>query len=123
MKKITSDLKILVFFCFLVICSIFVPSNSSADDKLPLEFQAITGFPGSGIHVGYHYNDLLFLGAQSMNLKFKFEGTDDFTEIDPNTQLLMLRLSPFSGAFYLTAGPAFLDWKGNGSKTGEVADS
>ena len=73
MIKIASDLEILVCFCFLVICSIFVPSNSSADDKLPLEFQAITGFPGSGIHVGYHYNDLLFLGAQTMNLKFKHE--------------------------------------------------
>ena len=117
MKKITSDLKILVFFCFLVICSIFVPSNSSADDKLPLEFQAITGFPGSGIHVGYHYNDLLFLGAQSMNLKFKYEGTDDFTEIVAKTQLLMLRLSPFSGAFYLMAGPAFVDWRENAAVT------
>ena len=118
MKKITSDLKILVCFCFLVICSILVPSNSSADDKLPLEFQAILSFPGNGIHVGYHYNDILFLGAQSMNLKFKYEGTDDFTEIDANTQLLMLRLSPFSGAFYLTAGPAFLDWTGNGDLKG-----
>ena len=48
-----------------------------------------------------------------MNLKFKYEGTDDFTEIDANTQLLVLRLSPFSGAFYLTAGPAFLDWTEN----------
>ena len=46
-----------------------------------------------------------------MNLKFKYEGTDDFTEIDANTQLLMLRLSPFSGTFYLTAGPAFVDWR------------
>ena len=107
MKKITSDLKILVCFCFLVICSIFVPSNSSADDKLPLEFQAILIFPGNGIHVGYHYNDLLFLGAQSMNLKFKYEGTDDFTEIDANTQLLVLRLSPFSGAFYLNGWTSF----------------
>ena len=123
MRKITSDLKILVCFCFLVIGSIFVPSNSSADDKLPLEFQDITGFTGSGIHVGYHYNDLLFLGAQSMMLNFKFEGTDDFTEIDANTQLLVLRLSPFSGAFYLTARPAFLDWTENGAETGEVADS
>ena len=60
-EKITSDLKILVCFCFLVICSIFVPSNSSADDKLPLEFQAILSFPGNGIHVGYHYNDFLFI--------------------------------------------------------------
>ena len=51
-----------------------------------------------------------------MNLKFKYEGTDDFTEIDANTQLLVLRLSPFSGAFYLTAGPAFLDWTENGAK-------
>ena len=58
-----------------------------------------------------------------MNLKFKDEGTDNFTSIDANTQLLMLRLSPFSGAFYLTAGPAFLDWTENGAKTGEVADS
>ena len=58
-----------------------------------------------------------------MNLKFKYEGTDDFTGIDANTQLLVLRLSPFSGAFQLTAGPAFLDWTGNGAKTGEVAGS
>ena len=58
-----------------------------------------------------------------MNLKFKYEGTDDFTEIEANTQLLMLRLSPFSGEFSLTAGPAFLDWTENGAKTGEVADS
>ena len=35
----------------------------------------------------------------------------------------MLRLSPFSGAFYLTAGPAFLDWTENGAETGELADS
>ena len=58
-----------------------------------------------------------------MNLKFKYEGTDDFTEINANTQLLVLRLPPFTGAIYLTAGPAFLDWTENGTKTGEVADS
>ena len=55
-----------------------------------MEFQAITRFPGNGIHVGYHYNDIIFLGTQSMNLKFKYEGTDDFTETDVNTQLLVL---------------------------------
>ena len=52
-----------------------------------------------------------------MNLKFKYEGTDDFTKIDSNTQLLMLRLSPFSGAFYLMAGTAFLDWRENAAVT------
>ena len=124
MKKITSDLKILVCFCFLVICSIFVPSNSSADDKLPLEFQAILSFPGNGIHVGYHYNDFLFLGAQSIRLDFKWEEENgDFTQVDGSNQLLMLRLSPFSGAFYLMAGPAFVDWRENAAVTGEVGDS
>ena len=81
-------------------------------------------FPGNGIHVGYHYNDFLFLGAQSIRLDFKWEEENgDFTQVDGSNQLLMLRLSTFSGAFYLTAGPAFLDWTGNGAKTGEVADS
>ena len=34
----------------------------------------------------------------------------------------MLRLSPFSVAFYLTAGPAFVDWRENAAVTGEVGD-
>ena len=123
-EKITSDLKILVCFCFLVICSIFVPSNSSADDKLPLEFQAILSFPGNGIHAGYHYNDILFLGAQSIRLDFKWEEENgDFTQVDGSNQLLMLRLSPFSVAFYSMAGPDFLDWTENAAVTGEVGDS
>ena len=58
-----------------------------------------------------------------MNLKFKYDGTDDFIEIDANTQLLVLRLSPFSGAFYLTAGPAFVEWRENAAVTEEVVDS
>ena len=35
----------------------------------------------------------------------------------------MLRLSPFSVAFYLTAGPAFVEWRENAAVTGEVGDS
>ena len=37
--------------------------------------------------------------------------------------MLTLRLSPFSGAFYLMAGPAFVDWRENAAVTGEVGDS
>ena len=89
-----------------------------------MEFQAITGFPGNGIHVGYHYNDFLFLGAQSIRLDFKWEEENgDFTQVDGSNQLLMLRLSPFSGAFYLMAGPAFQDLTEKGAYTTEVADS
>ena len=121
---ITSDLKILVCFCFFVVCSIFVLSNSSADDKLPLEFQAILSFPGNVIHFGYLYNDFLFLGAQSIRLDFKWdEENGDFTQVDGSNQLLLLKLSPFSGAFYLMAGPAFVDWRENAAHTTELADS
>ena len=108
----------------MVVFSLFVPSNSSADDKLPVEFQAILSFPGNGIHVGYYYNDLLFLGAQSIRLDFKWEEENgDFTQVDGSNQLHMLRLSPFLGAFYLMVGPAFVDWRENAAATGEVGDS
>ena len=89
-----------------------------------MEFQAITGFPGNGIRVGYHYNDILFLGAQSIRLEHYWEEENgDFTQVDGSNQLLMLRLSPFSGTFYLMAGPAFVDWRENAAHTTEVADS
>ena len=76
-------------------------------------------FPGNGIHVGYHFSDILFLGAQSIRLDFKLEEENgDFTQVDGSNQLLMLRLSPFSGAFYLMARPAFVDWRENAAVTG-----
>ena len=66
----------------------------------------------------------LFLGAQSIRLDFKWEEENgDFTQVDGSNQLLMLRLSPFSGAFYLMAGPVFVDWRENVAHTTEVADS
>ncbi|MGK0289812.1 MAG: hypothetical protein ACI86H_001259 [bacterium] len=104
-----------------------LPTSSFAKEKGWVELQALGATTGVGAHLGVHLTDYIFIGLQATayNTDFESDQSDSTVTgtIDLKTQLAILRVSPFSGAFYLQAGAVNRNWELVASGTEQVGDS
>lgn len=83
---------------------------------------------GSGLSLGYHFGDMLFLGAEYFSITLESEGENTANEEtvkgDFSTTNLHLRFFPFEGSgFYLQGGLISRVWKITVTGTDVIGDS
>ena len=120
MKELKKTAYLLVIALFLTTSSL-VFAGGKERGQTPLQIQGMGTYPlGSGVSVGLHLAEVLYIGAESLSGSHSDSetvegdyGTETYDwKIDLKTTLFILRLSPFSGSgFYLQAGSVNRDWK------------
>ena len=121
--RMTHFLKVLLV---AVLCS-FSISTAYAADKKPIQIQLGGNLIGTGLGVGYHVNDVVFIGLDYMTASMESESTDTSgtvkQELDFSTQIFLARISPFSGSFYFQAGLVSRNWEASATGVSQIGDS
>lgn len=91
-------------------------------EKHPIQLQLLGSSVGSGVSLGYHLNNLVFLGVDSSALTYEEESqysTGDVyekIELDFSTAIALVRVSPFdSSGFYIQGGVVSRSWEATGT--------
>jgi hypothetical protein len=114
MKMIKKIIPFLVLSAFLMTVSMSAMAKDHNRDEKSFQFQAMsTLFLGSGVSIGYHLFNPMYLGVE--NFGFTFDDDDDYydekTEFDFDTTQVLVRISPFSSSgFYIQAGGVSRTW-------------
>ncbi|MGK5091424.1 hypothetical protein WDW89_05315 [Deltaproteobacteria bacterium TL4] len=112
----------------LIVFGIMLVSSSAyAEGKSPLQIQLAATTVGPGLHAGYHINDVIFLGLEATSTSISQSSTDAAgtveATLDFSTQVVMLRVSPFKGSFFLQGGVVNRSWTVEASGTSLIGDS
>lgn len=123
MKKIVCVQSMILAF----LISLAFPFVSFADEKKSIQLQLLGSNIGSGAHLGYHLNDMFFVGADMSAISISSDEKDSSgtvtAELKFSTQVFMLRISPFSGAFYIQGGMVSRKWDLEATGVSQIGDS